>query len=73
MQLVPSIRCYVVISLRDGFPKKVAVLLDFFQMRGGGLPKLFVHFSQTVYWVNLGMGIGRGRGDPSPNLLAYWR
>ena len=38
--------------------KKVAVLLDFVQMRGGGraLPKFFVNFSQTVYWVNLGMG-----------------
>ena len=28
-------------------------------MRGGGgraRPKFFVHYSQTVYWVNLGMG-----------------
>ena len=40
--------------------KKVAVLLDFVQMRrGGALPKFSVHFSQTIYWVNLGMGMGR--------------
>ena len=36
--------------VREGLPKKVAVLLDFVQMRGGrALPKFFVHFSQTVY------------------------
>ena len=35
---------------RDCLPKKVAVLLDIVQMRGGSaVPKLFVHFSQTVY------------------------
>ena len=43
--------------LRDGLPKKVAVLLDFVQMRGGGsLPKNFAHFTNCLYWVNLGMG-----------------
>ena len=37
--------CYAV-DMRDGFTKKVAILLDFFQMRGGrALPKLFVTFS----------------------------
>ena len=37
-------------SLGEGLPKKVAVLLDFVQLRGGrALPKFFVHFSQTVY------------------------
>ena len=29
MQLVPSIRCYVVISLRDGFPKKSSCSFGF--------------------------------------------
>ena len=47
--------------------KKVAVLLDFVQMREGGwgmraLPKFFVHFSQTVYIGSI-WGWGR-RGDP---------
>ena len=37
-------------KVKDGLPKKIAVLLDFVQMRGGrSLPKIFVHFSQTVY------------------------
>ena len=36
--------------LRDGLTKKIAVLLDCAQMRGGrALPKFFVHFSQTLY------------------------
>ena len=36
--------------VRDGLPKKIAVLLDFVQMRGGrALPKFFVHFSPSVY------------------------
>ena len=49
--------------------KKVVVLLDFVQMRGrGALPKFVVHFSQTVYWVNLGMGM-RG-GGPLPKFFA---
>ena len=34
-------------------------------MRGErALPKFFVHFSQTVNWVNLGIGMGRGRPLP---------
>ena len=38
------------VTIRDGLPKKIAVLLDFVQMRGGtALPKFFVHFSQTVF------------------------
>ena len=58
--------------VRDGLPKKIAVLLDFVQMRGGrALPKFFVHFSQTVYRVNLGM---RREGEtPAKILLAHWR
>ena len=56
------------ISLREGLPKKVAVLLDFVQLRGGrALPKFFVHFSQTVY-----IGSIWGWGG-SPNFLAHWR
>ena len=51
-----SFGLYAGALLRDGLPKKVAVLLDFVQMRGGrALPKFFVQFSR-IYWVNLGMG-----------------
>ena len=32
-------------GLREGFTKKVALLLDFVEMRGGPLPKFFVTFS----------------------------
>ena len=42
---------------RDGLPKKVAVLLDFVQMRGGGPAQIFCPlFTNCIYWVNLGMG-----------------
>ena len=51
-------------DLRDGLPKKIAVLLDFVQMRGGGLPKFFVHFSQTVYIGSIWGWEGRGRPLP---------
>ena len=50
---------------RDGFPKKVAVLLDFVQMRGGALPNFFVHFSQIVYIESIW-------GWGCPNFLAHW-
>ena len=46
---------------------KVAVFLDFVQMRGGGLPKFFVHFSHTVYIGSI-WGWG-GRGRPLPNFF----
>ena len=37
--------------------KKVAVLLDFVQMRGGGsCPNFCPLFTNCIYWVNLGMG-----------------
>ena len=38
--------------------KKVAVRLDFVQMRGGeGLAQIFCPlFTNCIYWVNLGMG-----------------
>ena len=39
-------------------------------MRGGGLPKFIVHFSQTVYIRTIW---GWGGGDPCPNFLAHWR
>ena len=46
---------------RDGLPKKVAVLLDFVQMRGGSaLPKFFVQFSKTVYIGSIWGWRGRG-------------
>ena len=48
--------------------KKVALLLDFVQMRGGRvLPKFFVHFSQTVYIGSI-WGWG-GRGRPLPKFF----
>ena len=60
-------------DLRDGLPKKIAVLLDFVQMRGGrALPKFVVHFSQTVYILGQ-FGDGEGGGDPCPIFLAHWR
>ena len=50
--------------------KKVGALLDFVQIRGGrALPKFFVHFSQTVHWVNLGMG--RRGGDTPAQFFWY--
>ena len=49
-------------------PKKIAVLLDAVQMRGGrALPKFFVHFSQTVY---IGSIWGWGGGErPLPKFF----
>ena len=58
-------------KLREGFPKKVAVLLNFVQMRGSGgraLPKFFIHVSQTLY-IGLIWGWGGRGGDPFPNFL----
>ena len=55
-------------ALREGLPKKIAVLLDFVQLRGGrALPKFFVHFSQTVYIGSI-WGWG-GRGRPLPKFF----
>ena len=52
------------------FPQKIAVLLDFVQMRRGGRarPKFFVHSSQTVYIGSI-LGWG-GRGRPLPKFFA---
>ena len=46
------------VALRDGLPQKIAVLLDFVQMRGGeGPAQIFCPlFTNCIYWVNLGMG-----------------
>ena len=47
--------------------KKVAVLLDFIQMSGGGGPAQFCpHLRNRIYWVNLGMG---RRGRPLPKFF----
>ena len=46
-----------VIGLRDGLPKKIAVLFYFVQMRGGPpCPNFCPLFTNCIYWVNLGMG-----------------
>ena len=54
--------------------KKVAVLLDFVQMRDGGgsvLPKFLSTFHKLYI---LGQfGDGEGEGDTCPNFLARWR
>ena len=47
--------------------KKVAVLLDFVQMRGGRAMPKFVHFSQTVCIRSI-WGWG-GRGRPLPKFF----
>ena len=40
-------------------------------MRGGrALPKFVVHFSQTVYWINLGMG-KMGRGETPAQIFCH--
>ena len=57
--------------IRQGLPKKVSVLLDFVQMRGGGpCPNLLSTFHKLY---TLGQfGDGEGGGDPCPNFLAHW-
>ena len=37
------------IKLREGYTKKVAVLLDFVQMRGGALPKFLNPFHKWIF------------------------
>ena len=46
------------LGLRDGLPKKIAVLLDFVLMRGGeGPAQIFCPlFTNCICCVNLGMG-----------------
>ena len=53
----------------DGLPKRIAVLLDFVQMRGGeGPAQIFCPlFTNCIYWVNLGMG----REEETPAQI-FW-
>ena len=53
--------------------KKVAVLLDFVQMRGGrALPKFLVQFSQTdKLYIGSIWGWGGGGGDPCPIFFCH--
>ena len=54
--------------------KKIAVLLDFVQMRGGGggpCPN-FVSTFHKLYILGQ-FGDGEGGGHPCPNFLAPWR
>ena len=52
-------------DVREGFTKKVAVLLDLVQLRGGEGPAQICCplFTNCIYWVNLGMG--REGGTPT--------
>ena len=54
--------------VRDGLPKKIAVLLDFVQMRGAeGPAQIFCPlFTNCIYWDNL--EIGR-EGETPPQIL----
>ena len=55
--------------LREGLPKKVAVLLDFVQLRGGGGP--WPNFLSTFHKLYIlgQFGDGEGGGDPMPNFF----
>ena len=54
--------------VREGFPKKVAVLLDFVQMSGGGGPcPNFLSTFHKLYILGQ-FGDGEGEGDPCPNF-----
>ena len=55
-------------TIRDGFPKKVAVLLDFVQLRGGeGPAQIFLSTFHKLYIFGE-FGDGEGGGDPCPNF-----
>ena len=61
-------------DLREGFTKKVAVLLDFVQMRGGGEGPAQIFRPLFTNCIYLGQfGDGEGGGHPCPNFLARWR
>ena len=51
--------------------KKVAVLLDFFQMRGGACP-IFLSTVHKLYILGQ-FGDGERWGDLCPNFLSHWR
>ena len=63
-----GLRCCgaTMLLVRDGLPKKVAVLLDFVQMRGGGGPcPNFLSTFHKLYILGQ-FGDGEGGGDPCP-------
>ena len=69
MNIAPGINNH----LREGFPKKVAVLLDLVQMRRGGGPcQKFLSTFHKLYILDQ-FGHGEGGGDPCPIFLAHWR
>ena len=54
-------------GLREGFMKKIAVLLDFVQMRGGGSCPNFLSTFHKLYIESI---LGwRGRGRPLPKFF----
>ena len=55
-------------ALGEGLPEKIAVLLDFVQLRGGEDPtQIFCPlFTNCIYWVMWGWG---GRGRPLPKFF----
>ena len=59
-------------ALGEGLPKKVAVPLDFVQLRGGGPCPNFLSTFHKLYILGQ-FGDGEGGGDPCPNFLAHWR
>ena len=59
------------IHVREGFTKKVAVLLDFVQMRGGGEGPAQIFRPLFTNCIYLGQfGDGEGGGHPCPNFLS---
>ena len=74
--ILPEFLCLLLFFRQDDLGKvsrkKVAVLLDFVQMRGGGPAQICVRFSQTVYSGQF--GDGDVRGGPLPKFFfAHWR
>ena len=61
-------RLRMIVSLRDGLPKKSSCSFGICP-NGGGLPKFFIHFSQTVYNGSI-WGWG-GRGTVTPAKI-FW-
>ena len=73
LSLPIAIHYDVGVGIREGLPKKIAVLLDFVQMRGRGGP--CPNFLSTFHKLHIlgQFGDGEGGGDPCPNCLAHWR
>ena len=75
-QLFPqplSFGIYAGALLRDGLPKKVAVLLDFVQMWGGGVPCTNLLPTFRKLYILGQFGDGEGGGDPCQIFLAHWQ